>query len=155
MLVSRPQPIALSEAARTSAELAALGVVEQHLVINGLIPQSEGATDPTARGLVEREREALQHAPQTLRSLIHDQISLRAGNVMGVAALRPSSPGEPPAHVTVDATAPIEMGHLADLVRLAPAATDSIMTMGKGGVGKTTIAASLALSLAQQACPCT
>jgi len=156
VLVARAQPIALSEAARTSAELAALGVVEQHLVINGLIPRSEGATDPLARELIDRERKALNDVPESLRTLVHDQISLRDSNVLGVAALRDLLAPEiaRPVRPAVADTTQVDMGHLGDLVdELATKGHGLIMTMGKGGVGKTTIAASLAVSLAQRGLP--
>ena len=156
VLVSRPQPTALAEAARTSGELAAVGIVDQFLAINGVLPEAEGATDPLAQAVIDRETAALADEPDQLRALVHDQVLLRAGNVMGAAALRdligPATADRKP--TTVPDVEAVELGHLADLVdELAPAGHGLIMTMGKGGVGKTTVAAAIAVALAQQGLP--
>ena len=156
VLVSRPQPSALTEAARTSVELKALGVGEQHLIVNGVLPTQEAGRDPFAQAIVEREQAALVGGPDALRALVHDQVELRATNVMGVDALRdllaPDAGSDAVAQV-VDADR-VEMGELADLVdELAPAGHGLIMTMGKGGVGKTTIASAIAVALAQRGLP--
>lgn len=157
VLVSRPQPPALGEAARTSGELKALGVGEQYLIVNGILPAQEGQRDPLAQAVVEREQAALANEPEPLRTLVHDQVELRATNVMGVAALRelisPNASAEASALV-LDADDAVEMGELADLVdELAPAGHGLVMTMGKGGVGKTTMATAIAIALAQRGLP--
>ena len=156
VLVSRPQPAALSEAARTSGELKALGVSEQHLIINGVLPAQEAGRDPLTRVIVERERAAMAGEPESLRALVHDQVELRATNVMGVGALRdllaPEAQADASARI-VDADR-VEMGELVDLVdELAPAGHGLIMTMGKGGVGKTTMASAIAVALAKRGLP--
>jgi len=156
VLVSRPQPAALSEAARTSGELKALGVSEQHLIINGVLPAQEAGRDPLTRVIVERERAAMAGEPESLRALVHDQVELRATNVMGVGALRdllaPEAQADASARI-VDADR-VEMVELVDLVdELAPAGHGLIMTMGKGGVGKTTMASAIAVALAKRGLP--
>ena len=156
VLVSRPQPAALSEAARTSGELKALGVSEQHLIINGVLPAQEAGRDPLTRVIVERERAAMAGEPESLRALVHDQVELRATNVMGVGALRdllaPEAQADASARI-VDADR-VEMVDLVDLVdELAPAGHGLIMTMGKGGVGKTTMASAIAVALAKRGLP--
>ena len=156
VLVSRPQPAALSEAARTSGELKALGVSEQHLIINGVLPAQEAGRDPLTRVIVERERAAMAGEPESLRALVHDQVELRATNVMGVGALRdllaPEAQADASARI-VDADR-VEMVDLVDLVdELAPSGHGLIMTMGKGGVGKTTMASAIAVALAKRGLP--
>jgi TRC40/GET3/ArsA family transport-energizing ATPase len=78
VLVSRPDPPALAEAARTSAELADLGVVHQHLVINGVFCARDGR-DPIANALEARGREALAALPQRLTSLPRTEVPLSDG----------------------------------------------------------------------------
>src|SRR5450830_823511 len=156
VLVSRPQEPALREAARTSGELKALGVDEQHLIVNGILPAHEGQRDPLAQAVVEREQAALANEPEPLRTLVHDRVELRATNVMGVAALRDliSAGASADASARILDAVPVEMGELADLVdELAPAGHGLVMTMGKGGVGKTTMATAIAIALAQRGLP--
>jgi len=150
ILVSRPQAAALEEAARTSREVAALGVRNQRLILNGVMPESPG-DDPLALAMVKRDRLALAGLPDALRDLPTDRVCLQAVNLVGIAALRtllgPSeggmtSPPDPPLPA-------LDLSSLSDLI--AEIETDGhglVMVMGKGGVGKTTIAAAVAVELA-------
>jgi arsenite-transporting ATPase len=147
VLVSRPQRAALAEAERTSGELAAIGVGNQSLILNGLF--AAAGQDGVALALQRRGEEALQAAKPFLSRMKVSKVPLRANNLIGVPALRAlvqpelaktailEEPGAgealPPMHT---------VGHLAGT--LSAAGNGVILTMGKGGVGKTTIAAAIA-----------
>src|SRR5512143_3981685 len=147
VLVSRPEPSALSEAARTSAELEALGVRNQRLVVNAVFEAR--SDDPLALALERRGRDALASMPEALRTLSRTTLPLRAGALLGIDALRridaPVTVGE--VSVAAPAGAP-GLGPLIDA--LAASRRGVVLTMGKGGVGKTTIAAAIAVELARR-----
>jgi len=152
VLVARAQRSALQEAARTHEELAALGLSRQHLVINGILPTLQGNQDPLAAAIVARERAAIDALPQSLCDLSQDRVALKSFNVVGVAALRdlllPAEGGDmgrvnaPPA-----LGAPL-LGQLVDEIEAD--GQGLVMVMGKGGVGKTTVAAAIAVELARR-----
>jgi arsenite-transporting ATPase len=147
VLVVRPEPSALAEAARTSAELAALGVRNQHLVVNAVfVARSD---DPLALALERRGRAALAAIPPSLSALPRISLALRPGALLGIQALRTlETPVTAPPAATSGAAA--EPG-LAPLVEaLATSGRGVVLTMGKGGVGKTTLAAALAVDLARR-----
>jgi len=154
VLVARAQPSTLAEAARTHAELSAIGVASQHLVVNGILPDEAADGDPLAASICDRESRALADMPDTLAALPTDRVDLRSNNMVGVAALRgllqtgdrPISRGESP-------LAP-QVAPLADLVdEIAAGGHGLLMLMGKGGVGKTTLAAAIAVALAERGHP--
>ncbi|MEY4044393.1 MAG: Arsenical pump-driving ATPase [Actinomycetota bacterium] len=153
VLVSRPQKAALDEAARTSTELTALGVRMQRLVINGVMPRTV-SDDPLARAMVQRDARAMAGMPEPLRGLPIDRVALQPFNMVGATALRslldaPSATGcstEP-----AMALPPLDLPGLGDLVDDIEAdGTGLVMVLGKGGVGKTTIAAAVAVELASR-----
>lgn len=153
VLVARPQRAALAEADRTSSELAALGITNQRLVINGILPASK-AEDPLATALRSRETQALEGMPEALRSLPQERVSLQPRNMVGVAALRAlvAPPGELLA--TPRADEPGELPTLPPLATLVDQIEQEghglVMVLGKGGVGKTTVAAAIAVELASR-----
>jgi arsenite-transporting ATPase len=153
ILVSRPQRAALDEAARTSGELAALGVANQRLVVNGLMPQS-GNSDPLARAMRERDTSALEHMPTALRQLPRDEVQLRPFNMVGIASLRAlldGSNGLPVDSRSDTALPEIDAPSLGELVDdIESYGHGLVMVMGKGGVGKTTIAAAVSVELASR-----
>jgi arsenite-transporting ATPase len=153
ILVSRPQKAALDEAARTSGELAALGVKNQRLIVNGLMPETS-TDDPLATALAERDRRAMEQLPSALAALPTDRVFLQPYNLVGIEALR--SLGEPsgPQAGGLQASAslpPLDVPALGQLVdRIESDRRGLVMVMGKGGVGKTTIAAAVAVELASR-----
>ncbi len=150
-LVSRPQHAALGEAARTSAELSNLKVGNQRLIINGLMPDTDSG-DPLALAMQHRDREALDELPDTLRSLPTTQVFLQQHNLIGVEALRSlllSFGGLPQSVEEVTYFPDTEIPTLGQIVdEIEAEGHGLIMVMGKGGVGKTTIAAAVAVELA-------
>lgn len=147
VLVARPEPSALAEAARTSAELSALGVRNQRLVVNAVFEAQ--SDDPAAVALDRHGREALRSMPDGLRSMPRDSLPLRPGALLGLEALRRMD-----APVTSSggrSEIPAPGPGLSRLINsLAGPARGVILTMGKGGVGKTTIAAAIAVELARR-----
>jgi arsenite-transporting ATPase len=152
ILVSRPQAAALEEASRTSREVAALGVRNQRLILNGVMPESS-SDDPLARAMVRRDLLALAQLPDALHDLPTDQVYLQAVNLVGVAALRSLfAPPEGRAAIPMAPPPPaLDIPSLSDLIDdLETDGRGLVMVMGKGGVGKTTIAAAVAVELASR-----
>ncbi|MEO7934539.1 MAG: arsenical pump-driving ATPase [Chthoniobacterales bacterium] len=153
LLVSRPQLAALREAERTSKELRALGVGNQRLVINGVF-ETKCPDDLTSQAMQQRGLAALAAAQEFISSLPSFIVPLRPINILGIGGLRVLLDGHgQAAEVTPqrnDWSLP-EMGSLQDLVAdIEKQGSGVIMTMGKGGVGKTTVAAAIAVMLARR-----
>lgn len=153
ILVARPDKGALAEAARTSQELRALGLGNQRLAINGVFHASE-PTDAVACAIEAIGNQALAEMPESLRTLPRDNVPLRAFDTVGLPALRAllgaAAPPTPSEDASLPAAAPPLQGLAALADELAAARPGLIMVMGKGGVGKTTVAAALALGLVQR-----
>ncbi|MBM7542007.1 arsenical pump-driving ATPase [Amphibacillus cookii] len=146
ILVTRPELPPLKEAERAAKELAEIGVVNQWLVVNGVLTDYQ---DQLSIALFEKQQKALKHIPNQLKNLPIYQIPLRSYNVTGLTNVR--------ALLTKDRAEdknpgpPIEVPHLEGVIEdLANTNKQVIFTMGKGGVGKTTIAATIALGLAER-----
>ncbi|WP_421228162.1 arsenical pump-driving ATPase [Aeromonas jandaei] len=156
VLVARAQQSTLREVARTHEELAAIGLLNQQLVINGLFPEGAIAGDPLAMALWLREQRALAQIPQGIKGLAQDHIPLLATNLVGVDSLRLllQSEGAAAQSPTVQSTVKQAQPELSSLVdELAADGHGLIMLMGKGGVGKTTLAAAVAVELASRGLP--
>jgi arsenite-transporting ATPase len=155
VLVARAQQATLREVARTHEELAAIGLRQQYLVINGVLPCSEADGDALAAALCEREAEALASMPEALRALPCDQLALKPFNLVGLDALRQLLDDTPvPAARVVEQADLLEAPSLASLVdAIAADGHGLVMLMGKGGVGKTTLAAAVAVELAHRGLP--
>ncbi|MDM2868001.1 arsenite efflux transporter ATPase subunit ArsA [Citrobacter sp. Cpo061] len=152
VLVARLQKSTLQEVARTHLELAAIGLKNQYLVINGVLPKTEAANDTLAAAIWDREQEALSNLPSDLSGLPTDTLFLQPVNMVGVSALS-----------GLLSTQPIEASFSEEYIQQRPdipslsALVDDIarnehgliMLMGKGGVGKTTMAAAIAVRLAE------
>lgn len=150
VLVARAQPTSLGEAERTASELAEIGIHATNLVVNAVLPWDAVGDDPLAAAIREREQRALAELSGELASLPRDEIGLKPGNLVGLKALRTllTRATEVAVASTRDQDRP-DLPNLNALVEeLAPAGHGLIMCMGKGGVGKTTIAAALAVGLA-------
>ncbi|HXR03156.1 MAG TPA: arsenical pump-driving ATPase [Verrucomicrobiae bacterium] len=160
VLVSRAQRAALAEAERTSDELAAIGVRNQRLILNGLFQADD--SDPVALALQRRGADALVTAGAFLTRMRLSKVPLRSHNLVGIPALRALTESErcvPHGPPNSKAESGNESGGeklpatetLTALVDdFAQAGRGVIMTMGKGGVGKTTVAAAVATELARR-----
>lgn len=153
VLVTRTDAGAIAEAARTSVELRQLGLNNQRLAINGVFHASD-RSDAVACAIEDQGRTALAAMPASLRELPQDQVPLRPFDTVGLPALRALLHGRSvvppmPAAQGREPNAGLHgLEALAD--ELAQAGHGLIMVMGKGGVGKTTVAAALALGLVQR-----
>jgi arsenite-transporting ATPase len=152
VLVSRAQKAALTEAERTSHELAAIGVRNQRLILNGLFHAS--ANDPVAEALEQRGQEALAAARDFLLQMPLTRVALRSHNLVGIPALRALVSPELAAGIPQPKNVPQTLPPTESLGELVNALAQNghgvVMTMGKGGVGKTTIAAAIATELVRR-----
>ncbi len=148
VLVTRPDMGAIREAARTSGELRALGLGNQLLAVNGVFTAAD-PSDAVAHAIEALGQRTLAALPDALRALPQDRVPLRAFDMVGLPALRRVLAGEPgPAKAAMDASPMPDIPGLDALAdELAAAGRGLIMVMGKGGVGKTTVAAALAVGL--------
>lgn len=152
VLVARLQKSTLQEVARTHDELAAIGHKNQYLVINGVLPETEAVNDTLAAAIWGREQEALASLPAGLDALPTDTLFLQPVNMVGVSALRGllTSQPETASFAEVSALQKPAISSLSALVdEIALNEHGLIMLMGKGGVGKTTMAAAIAVRLAE------
>ncbi|MDZ0879154.1 arsenical pump-driving ATPase [Klebsiella quasipneumoniae] len=152
VLVARAQASTLKEVSHTHDELSAIGLQHQHLAINGVLPPFAGENDPLAQSILAREEKALQAMPENLANLPRSQLYLKPFNLVGLEALRLLFT-ENKASLPLPATTlnTLDLPKLASLVdELSQTGKGLVMTMGKGGVGKTTVAASVAVSLAKR-----
>ncbi|MBS1230646.1 MAG: arsA [Proteobacteria bacterium] len=149
VLVARADAASLREAERTRGELAELGVSNLQLVVNGLFA-SASSDDRIAAALSKRSADALQDMPAGIAGLPRQAVAFLPRGTVGLAALRsvftPSLAEQP--LTPSKATTALPPGLPALIDELAAAGRGVIMTMGKGGVGKTTIAAAIAVALA-------
>ncbi|WP_434524798.1 arsenical pump-driving ATPase [Photorhabdus asymbiotica] len=153
MLVARPQSTALHEVARTYKELSDLGIKNQQLIINGVFPLSAvSENDKLSHALYRREQAAIQNMPEELRSLPKDTLYLQIVNMVGIDALKQLLSNKVQDLSAIKAVKPKAfLPTISTLVKeIALQKHGLIMLMGKGGVGKTTIAASIAVKLAEQ-----
>ena len=154
VLVTRPETSAVLEAERTSAELRALRISNQRLVVNGVFRPS-APNDPLAAALAQRSREALDAMPESLVDLPGEEVPLFGHDMVGLAALRAlggvgrsSGPEETGASPSVPLPPDAGLSRLVD--EIAAPGHGLVMVMGKGGVGKTTVAAAIAVALARR-----
>ncbi len=159
VLVARAEGTALREAARTSKELAGLGVENQHLVINGVFHATD-TNDPYALAMERSGETAMDSIPGEIEHLPRTSIPLSDGGVLGIESLRSlilpavttSKRAKAVASMKVFEskllTLPPLLGELID--DLAEKKHGVIFAMGKGGVGKTTVAGAIAVALAER-----
>jgi len=154
VLVSRAERASLREAARTAGELHALGVGDLSLVINGVFAARD-LTDPIAVALAQRGVQALAEMPPELAGLPRSEVALLPFGLVGVPALRALFTGA--GDMTPDLSQGPTTANVPPLDALLPELERRghgvIMTMGKGGVGKTSVAVAIAVELARRGHP--
>ena len=153
VLVARLQKSTLQEVARTHEELAAIGLKNQYLVINGVLPTTEAEHDALAAAIWQREQEALANLPSGLSELPTDSLYLQPLNMVGVSALKGllneyAESASLPVQSESMQIKPENVSLSAMVDDIARSEHGLIMLMGKGGVGKTTMAAAIAVRLA-------
>lgn len=144
VLVSRPEITPLREAERASKELKDIGIDNQILIINGVL---ETHNDDISDEIYLKQKNALNSMPESIKSIETYEISLRPYNVTGIKNIRAffkeGGIEYKNRELNVD-----KINRLKDIVEdLYNTGKKVIFTMGKGGVGKTTVAASIALGL--------
>jgi arsenite-transporting ATPase len=153
VLVTRAQVSAMAEIDRTAGELDQIGIRATNVIVNGVMPADSG-DDALGNAIRDREQGALDSMPSSIAELPRDVIELKVMNMIGIDALlslldETSPPGTP---ASWGAAGPSIHGRsLQALVdEIEQDEYGLIMCMGKGGVGKTTIAASIAVALADR-----
>jgi len=153
VLVTRPESGAIQEASRTCEELKALGLHNQRLVVNGVFKASD-RSDEMACAIEALGEQALGAMPANLVALPQDRVPLRAFDTVGLPALRALLNPDVDAVSRALPLSPYSLAQGAGLGALADALAQAghglIMVMGKGGVGKTTVAVALAIGLVQR-----
>jgi len=144
ILVSRPEEAPLKEAERASRELAEIGVKNQTMIINGVLNSYD---DSISESLYQKQQKALAEMPQGLQNLITYTVPLRAYNITGMDNVRAllTKDNYIVRAETIHAQAIPQLKDVID--NLYNTHKKVIFTMGKGGVGKTTIAAAIAMGL--------
>lgn len=149
ILVSRPEEAPLKEAERASRELAEIGINNQTLVINGVLTSYD---DSVSESLYRKQQDALHDIPQGLKKLTAYRIPLRAYNITGIDNVRAFLTQDQDQYKIRDEKVRAKsVPHLEDVIDdLYRTNKKVIFTMGKGGVGKTTVAAAIALGLSKR-----
>ena len=150
VLVTRAERGAIREAARTAAELAELGLSNQMLAINGRFTPSD-AGDTVAAAFAAEQTAALAELPASLAALPRDEVTLKPFDMVGLGALRALfvTQDNLAGSSIVDLPAVTDLPRLSSLVDdIASGGKGLVTVMGKGGVGKTTVAAAVAVGLA-------
>ena len=147
VLVSRPEETPLLEAERSSLELSDLGIDNQLLIINGVLGE---ASDALSQVMVDKQQKAMGNMPQGLKKFRIFTLPLRSYNILGLEKIRAffNSDNYKTASAVKKTLDMKQIGLLIDDIYTT--GKKVIFTMGKGGVGKTTIAASIALALAKK-----
>ena len=150
VLVTRPETAPILEAQRASEELGALGINNQVLVINGIL-ESHDANDQVETALFEKQQTALKSIPDSLLKRSITIVPLRAYNITSIENVRHLlSDSDSVAAGSAGSNLP-NAYQLSDIVdEIYESGKKVIFTMGKGGVGKTTVAAAIALGLSQK-----
>ncbi|PPJ45482.1 arsenical pump-driving ATPase [Rhizobium sp. KAs_5_22] len=150
VLVTRADRGAIREAARTAGELAELGLSNQMLAVNGRFTPTD-PNDTVAAAFAAEQTAALAELPASLASLPRDEVPLKSFDMVGLEALRALfAPTDDLAGSGTGALPAVtDLPRLSTLVDdIAAGGKGLIMVMGKGGVGKTTVAAAVAVGLA-------
>ncbi|MHB8323869.1 MAG: arsenical pump-driving ATPase [Candidatus Dormibacteria bacterium] len=162
VLVTRPDPGALAEASRASSELADTGLRNQLLVVNGVYREGRGGViaDPVAAAFAQQQDTAMAAVPANLTGLRREAVPLLDSPPVGIAGLRrllkpraPSRDPQAPLPRALSGRSQLDLAAFVD--DIARQGRGLVMTMGKGGVGKTTVAAAIAVSLARRGVPVT
>ena len=151
ILVTRPDVSALLEANRASNELKEIGIKNQMLVINGLL-QQHNEEDEVSSAFYHRQRNALKQIPENLLETTIYSLPYVPYSLTGVDNLRKlfTSHELPPTESSIENSA-LHLPRLKEVIDdFSANGTKLIFTMGKGGVGKTTVASAIAVGLVEK-----
>ncbi|MDF2941691.1 MAG: hypothetical protein K0S01_549 [Herbinix sp.] len=147
ILVSRPEETPLKEAVRASKELADIGVKNQTMIMNGVLSSYD---DSVSKSLYEKQQKALEAIPEDLKTKVIYTVPMRAYNITGIEKVRAllTKDNYDVQKETLHSVSPQQLKDVID--DLYQSEKKVVFTMGKGGVGKTTIAAAIALGLSSK-----
>jgi len=160
VLVTRAEQMAIKEAGRSSSELRLLGMNNQHLVINGVFETTSG--DKIAGAFARKSEQALASMPGSLSELPRSKVGFNPHGLTGLKALRETVLQAPVSYEPgIVQRVKSQKDRVLDksllwsklLKQLTKKESGLIMTMGKGGVGKTSIAVAMAIELAERGYP--
>ncbi|WP_277680100.1 TRC40/GET3/ArsA family transport-energizing ATPase, partial [Gracilibacillus dipsosauri] len=152
ILVARPEESTLIEANRASLELGDIGIQKQMLIINGLL-QSYEKNDEVSTAFYEGQHEALTKTPEESKKIQTFSLPFVSYSLTGIDRLRQIVSDAPLVKFKEDdqGTEFAPLSELKDVIDdFSSKNTRVIFTMGKGGVGKTSVAAAIAVGLTEK-----
>lgn len=152
VMVARPEASSLYEAERSSGELKEIGISNQLLLVNGIFT-SHDQRDKVSSAFVSRQKEALRHFPETLKQLPVFSVPFVSYPLTGVENLRHLFKKNVllATHEGKGENDEVSLPSLDASIRaFSSGGKRVILTMGKGGVGKTTVASSIAVGLVEK-----
>ena len=150
MLVTRPEVSPLLEVTKASKELGEIGINNQTLLVNGVM-KNYVKEDETSTAFYQRQQQALTSMPDELKNIPTYEIQLAPFNIAGIENMRRLFDETFPTDQNKESFVDIETPHLQKLIDdIQKSKQRIIFTMGKGGVGKTTVAAAIAIGLSER-----
>ena len=157
IMVSRAEELSLMEASKASLELKKQGMKNQHLIINGVF--EDETDDEIALAFFKKSQKSLKNIPSNLENMPQTKIGFYPKGILGIESLRTLIKQEDALEF---ANAPMKLKNSLEktlsgihsweelLDDIEKDSNGVIMTMGKGGVGKTTIASMIASKLSSR-----
>ncbi|MGN7895235.1 arsenical pump-driving ATPase [Bacillus sp. 22475] len=150
LLVTRPDSSPLQEAERAAHELKEIGVNNQFLLVNGIL-KDYVQNDDVSNALFKRQSSALENMAEELKDLPMYEVPLVPFNVTGVENMRKLVQPMENLSISNEEANAVSIPSLQTLItNLSESGKRVIFTMGKGGVGKTTVASAIAVGLAEK-----
>lgn len=147
ILVARPEVTSFLELKRTSEELEKISIVNQMMIINGVI---ESYNDALSKTIYTSQQTTISTMPEDLKKFETYFIPLRPYNVVGIGKVRAFLTSSSTNEETSNYELP-SLKTIKDLIEdIYVSKKRVVFTMGKGGVGKTTVASTIAKGLAEK-----
>ncbi|WP_273122422.1 arsenical pump-driving ATPase [Bacillus weihaiensis] len=151
-LVSRPEVSSLQEANRASIELKGIGITNQLLIMNGLLKEFT-SDDRVSTAFYQRQQHAVNSIPKELKQVPTYSLPFVSFSLTGIHHLRSFFNGEslPPVEINAELDSNRSVSELHDVIHdFSVSNKKIILSMGKGGVGKTTVASAIAVGLVEK-----